>query len=168
MNYTPNDLQNLTFKRSIRGYSEDMVNEVLDKIIEDYTAYIHENRELKDKLEALNQAIQHYKNIEESLQNTLIIAQKTSEDIKKNGYLKAENIIKEAELKAQKIINEANQEVMRIKYEYEETKKRLHIYKSKAEALLHSQLEALRSVIDDQDLDTANSFNTADCVNIKE
>ena len=62
MNYTPNELQNLTFKKSVRGYSEDMVNEVLDKIIEDYTAYIHENRELKDKLEALNQAIQHYKN----------------------------------------------------------------------------------------------------------
>lgn len=151
MNYTPNELQNLTFKKSVRGYSEDMVNEVLDKIIEDYTAYIHENRELKDKLETLNQAIQHYKNIEESLQNTLIVAQQTSEDIKKNGYMKAENIIKEAEIKAQKIINDANQEVIKIKFEYEDTKKKLHVYKSKAEALLHSQLEVLRLVIDDHE-----------------
>ena len=149
MNYTPNELQNLTFKKSVRGYSEDMVNGVLDKIIEDYTAYIHENRELKDKLETLNQAIQHYKNIEESLQNTLIVAQQTSEDIKKNGYMKAENIIKESEIKAQKIINDANQEVIKIKFEYEDTKKKLHIYKSKAESLLHSQLEVLRSIIDD-------------------
>ncbi|NLL04477.1 MAG: DivIVA domain-containing protein [Clostridiaceae bacterium] len=151
MNYTPNELQNLTFKKSVRGYSEDMVNEVLDKIIEDYTAYIHENRDLKDKLETLNQAIQHYKNIEESLQNTLIVAQQTSEDIKKNGYMKAENIIKEAEIKAQKIINDANQEVIKIKFEYEDTKKKLHVYKSKAEALLHSQLEVLRLVIDDHE-----------------
>jgi cell division initiation protein len=128
-----------------------MVNEVLDKIIEDYTAYIHENRDLKDKLETLNQAIQHYKNIEESLQNTLIVAQQTSEDIKKNGYMKAENIIKEAEIKAQKIINDANQEVIKIKFEYEDTKKKLHVYKSKAEALLHSQLEVLRLVIDDHE-----------------
>lgn len=151
MNYTPNELQNLTFKKSVRGYSEDMVNGVLDKIIEDYTAYIHENRDLKDKLETLNQAIQHYKNIEESLQNTLIVAQQTSEDIKKNGYMKAENIIKEAEIKAQKIINDANQEVIKIKFEYEDTKKKLHIYKGKAEALLHSQLEVLRLVIDDHE-----------------
>ncbi len=153
MNYTPNDLQNLTFKKSVvGGYSEDMVNGVLDKIIEDYTAYIHENRELKDKLESLNQAIQHYKSIEESLQNTLIVAQQTSEDIKKNGYQKAENLVKEAEIKAQKIINDANQEVIKIKFEYEDTKKKLHVYKSKAEALLHSQLEVLRSIIDDHEV----------------
>jgi cell division initiation protein len=152
MNYTPNELQNLTFKKSVvRGYSEDMVNGVLDKVIEDYTAYIHENRELKDKLEALNQAIQHYKSIEESLQSTLIVAQQTSEDIKKNGYQKAENIVKEAEIKALKMINDANQEVIKIKYEYEDTKKKLYIYKSKAESLLHSQLEVLRPIIDDHE-----------------
>lgn len=152
MNYTPNDLQNLTFKKTmVGGYSEDMVNDVLDKVIEDYTAYIHDNIELKDKVAVLNEAIQHYKNIEESLQNTLIVAQQTSEDIKKNGYLKAENIIKEAEIKVQRMISEANQEVIRIKYEYEDVKKKLHIYKSKAESLLHSQLEVLRSIIDDKE-----------------
>ena len=59
MNYTPNDLQNLTFKKSFMGYSEDMVNDVLDKIIEDYTAYIRENVELKDKLALLNEGLQH-------------------------------------------------------------------------------------------------------------
>jgi len=42
MNYTPNDLQNITFKKSFMGYSEDVVNDVLDKIIEDYSAYIRE------------------------------------------------------------------------------------------------------------------------------
>ncbi|MFZ5988834.1 MAG: DivIVA domain-containing protein [Bacillota bacterium] len=152
MNYTPNELQNITFKKSmVGGYSEDMVNDVLDKIIEDYTAYIHENIELKDKVAVLNEAIQHYKNIEESLQNTLIVAQQTSEDIKKNGYQKAENIIKEAEIRAQKIVNEASQEVVKIRFEYEEVKKKLHVYKSKAEALLLSQLEILRSMIDDQE-----------------
>lgn len=150
MNYTPNDLQNMTFKKSmVGGYSEDMVNEVLDKIIEDYTAFIHENLELKDKVVALNEAIQHYKNIEESLQNTLLVAQQTSEDIKKNGYQKAENIVKEAELKATKIINDANQEVVKIKYEYEEIKKKLYVYKSKTEALLLAQLELIKSIIDE-------------------
>lgn len=151
MNYTPNELQNLTFKKSVRGYSEDMVNEVLDMIIEDYTDYIHENRELKDKLEALNQAIQHYKSIEESLQSTLVVAQQTSEDIKKNGYLSAENIIKEAEVTAQKIINDANQEATKIKFEYESTKKKMYLYKNRAQSLLHSQLEVLNSMTDDDE-----------------
>ncbi len=146
MNYTPNDLQNLNFKKTFMGYSEDQVNEVLDRIIEDYTAYIRENVELKDRIAVLNEGIQHYKNIEESLQNTLVVAQQTSEDIKKNAYEKAENIIREAELKAQKMINEANQEVMRARHEYEELKKNIHLYITKAETLLAAQLEILKQM----------------------
>lgn len=149
MNYTPNDLQNLIFKKSLMGYSEDHVNEVLDKIIEDYSAYIRENLDLKDKVALLNEGLQHYKTIEESLQNTLLVAQQTSEDIKNNAYEKAANVIKEAEVKAQKIINDANQEVVRIKFEYEELKKRLHIFKSKAETLLLSQLEILKQMFEE-------------------
>lgn len=149
MNYTPNDLQNITFKKGFMGYSEDMVNEVLDKIIEDYSAYIRENIELKDKLALLNEGLQHYKTIEESLQNTLLVAQQTGEDIKKNAYEKAENIIKEAEVKAQKLLNEANQEVIKVRFEYEEMKKRLHVFKSKCETLLMSQLELLKQMFED-------------------
>lgn len=149
MNYTPNDLQNLSFKKTFMGYGEDAVNEVLDKVIEDYSAYIRENIELKDKLALLNEGLQHYKTMEESLQNTLIVAQQTGEDIKKTAYEKADNIIKEAELKAQKVINDANQEVIKVRFEYEDLKKRLHIFKSKSETLLLSQLEILKQMFDE-------------------
>lgn len=150
MNYTPNDLQNITFKKSlVGGYNEDNVNDVLDKVIEDYSAYIRENIELKDKLALLNEGLQHYKTIEESLQNTLLVAQQTGEDIKKNAYEKAENIIKEAEIKAQRMISEANQEVIKVKFEYEDMKKKLHIYKSKAETLLLSQLEIIKQMFEE-------------------
>lgn len=151
MNYTPNDLQNITFKKSLMGYNEDLVNEVLDKVIEDYTAYLRENIELKDRISVLNDGIQHYKVIEESLQNTLIVAQQTSEDIKRNAYEKAELIIKDAELKAQRQLNDANQEVIKVRFEYEEMRKRLHIFKSKSETLLMSQLEVLKQMFEDYD-----------------
>lgn len=151
MNYTPNDLQNITFKKHFRGYSEDMVNDVLDKVIEDYSAYIRENVELKDKLALLNEGLQHYKTIEESLQNTLLVAQQTGEDIKKNAYEKADNVIREAEIRAQKLINDANQEVVKIKFEYEDSKKKLHVFKSKCEMLLMSQLELLKQIFEEDE-----------------
>lgn len=149
MNYTPNDLQNITFKKTFMGYSEDVVNDVLDKIIEDYSAYVRENIELKDKLALLNEGLQHYKTIEESLQNTLLVAQQTGEDIKKNAYEKADNILKEADIRSQKLINDANQEVVKIKFEYEDMKKRLHIFKSKSETLLLSQIEILKQMFEE-------------------
>lgn len=151
MNYTPNDLQNLTFKKHFMGYSEDMVNDVLDKVIEDYSAYIRENVELKDKLALLNEGLQHYKTIEEALQNALLVAQQTGEDIKKNAYEKAENVIREAEIRAQKLINDANQEVVKIKFEFEDSKKKLQMFKSKCEMLLMSQLELLRQIFEDEE-----------------
>jgi len=133
------------------GYSPDVVDDVLDKVIEDYSAYIRENIDLKDKLALLNEGLQHYKTIEESLQNTLMAAQSTGEEIKKNAYEKAENIIKEAELRAKKMIEDANQEVIRVRFEYEELKKRLHVFKSKAETLLLSQLEILKQLTENED-----------------
>ncbi len=153
MNYTPNDLDNLKFRKVVRGYSEDQVNEVLDSIIRDYEMYIKENIELKDRISVLNEGIQHYKNIEESLQNTLIVAQQTGEEIKKNAYEKAENIVKEAELRAQRVVQDANAEVIKIKFEYEEMKKRLHLFKSKSESLLLSQLELLKQLFSNDEKD---------------
>ncbi|PYG89899.1 cell division initiation protein [Ruminiclostridium sufflavum DSM 19573] len=154
MNYTPNDLDNMKFKKNFRGYDEDQVNGVLDNVIQDYELYIKENIELKDRISVLNEGIQHYKNIEESLQNTLIVAQQTGEEIKKNSYEKADNIIKEAEIRAQKIINDANQEVIKIRFEYEELRKRLHLYKTKSETLILSQLELSKQLFsDDTDLE---------------
>ncbi len=114
MNYTPEDLQNIVFKKRFIGYSEDMVNEVLDKVIEDYTACLRENLEYRNKIMELNEALNHYKSIENSLKNSLVLAQKTSEEVKRNAYEKAENIIKEAEIKAQQIINAAHEEVMKL------------------------------------------------------
>ncbi|NMB34470.1 MAG: DivIVA domain-containing protein [Clostridium sp.] len=150
MHYTPNELQNLVFKKSVvGGYNEDMVNGVLDKVTEDYLQYIKENTELKDKINVLNDAVLHYKNIEESLQDTLLVAQQTGNEIKKNSYDKAENIIRDAQLKAQQLVNEANQEVLRIKFEYEEMKKEFLSYKSKAQSLLLCQLEMLKPIDDE-------------------
>jgi cell division initiation protein len=77
------------------------------------------------------------------------MAQQTSEEVKKNAYEKADNILKEAEIKAQKIINEATQEVVKVNFEYEDMKKRLYIFKSKAETLLMSQLEVMKQMFEE-------------------
>lgn len=141
---TPLDLNNKEFKKKLLGYSSEEVDDFLDKVIEDYEKLYKENIEFKDKIGTLNEAIQHYKAIEEALQNTLMAAQQTGDDIKKNAYQKSENIIKEAELRAQKMINDASQEVLKIHFEYDDTKKKFHIFRAKVETLLMSQMEVLK------------------------
>jgi len=94
----------------------------------------------------LNENIQNYKTIEETLQNTLIVAQSTAEEIKKVAYQKAETIIKEAEMKASKMIEEANSKVLQITYEYGELKKRYQLFLNKFRNLLQTELSALEMV----------------------
>lgn len=146
LNFTPNDIQNILFKRSLFGFNQLQVEDVLEKIVEDMSAYIKENNRLKEKLQDVQEKLDYYKGIEQSLQNSLVIAQKTSDEIIHNAKKNAENIIKEAELSARKIIEDANQQVLTIRYEYERLQREVEAYRIKVESIIKSQLNSLRSL----------------------
>ncbi|MBU5677341.1 DivIVA domain-containing protein [Alkaliphilus sp. MSJ-5] len=140
---TPLEIQNKEFKRGIRGYKEDEVDEFLDQIMIDYEKLYKENIELKDKLEAAHHQMDQYKGIEETLKNTLIVAQNAAEDVRASAHKKSELIIQEAESKAGDIIAKAHREVEDIRNEFESTKKQMQIFKTRFRTLLQSQLDSL-------------------------
>lgn len=138
---TPLDIQNKEFSKGVRGYNIKEVETFLDEIIVDYEKLYKENIELKDKMALLNDQIKHYNNLEETLQNTLVVAQKTAEEVNMNARETYNNIVKEAEAKAKEIIEDANNEVIDINQEYENIKKEMMLFKMKFKTLLRSQLE---------------------------
>lgn len=142
---TPLEIQNKEFKKVMRGYKENEVDEFLDKIMIDYEKLYKDNIELKDKITLLQEQIDKYANLEKTLNNTLIVAQTTAEEVSSNAHKKAELIIREAEGKGMAIIDEANKDVVKIKREYEEVKKQMHIFKTRFKTLLESQLEAVNT-----------------------
>lgn len=149
---TPLDIENKKFKKRPFGYSELEVEEFLTRVVDNYEKLYRENVEIKDKLTVLNEAIQHYKTIEETLQNTLLVAQSTGEEIKKNAYEKSENIIKDAQQKSKQIIADANDHVTKISYQYEEIRRSYHIFKSKLETMYQAQLEILKDLEESKDV----------------
>lgn len=146
MNFTPNDIQNILFKRSLFGFNQLQVEEVLDKIVEDMSAYIKENNRLREKLEDAQEKLNYYRGIEQTLQNSLVIAQQTSDEIIQNAKKNAENILKEAELNARKIIEDANQEVLNIRFEYERLKREVEAYRTRIESIIKAQLCSIQSL----------------------
>lgn len=155
MNFVPNDLQNIAFKRAIGGYNILQVEDVLLKVVEDLSELIKENAKLKEKLEDNQDKVKYYKSIENSLHNSLVIAQQTSDDIVANARDNAENIQKEAELKAQQIVDEAHKEVLSVKFEYERLRRDLNVYKAKVESIIRSQLKLMDNFIE-EDIKTEN------------
>ena len=145
--YTPLDIENKRFaKQMMNGYSVEEVDDFLDDLTADYSKNYKEVSELKAKVEELNKSLEHYKNIESTLQNTLVMAQSTAEDIKKVAQQQADQITNEAKANAQKQVDTLNNEIVAKTKEVEDIKKQFDIYKAKMESLLISQLELLKEV----------------------
>lgn len=147
MNFVPNDLQNIAFKKAVSGYNILQVEDVILKVVEDLSELIKENIKQKEKLDESQDKVKYYKSIENSLHTSLIVAQQTSDDIVSNARDKAANIQKEAELNAQQIVEEAHKEVLSVKFEYERLRHELIAYKSKMESIIKSQLKLLDSTL---------------------
>jgi cell division initiation protein len=144
---TPLDIENKKFsKQMMNGYSVEEVDDFLDDLTVDYTKNYKETTELKEKVDELTKSLEHYKTIEATLQNTLVMAQSTAEDVKNVAKQQAEQIISEAKGTAQKQATELDNEIIAKKKELEDVKKQFDIYKAKMESLLISQLELLKDV----------------------
>lgn len=166
------DIQNKAFKKNkIGGYNVEEVNDYLEQIIKSYQEVLNENYALKDKINVLNESVQYYRTMESTIQNVLVLADKTAQDTKAAAYEKAEQIKKEADERAEKITSLAEERVSRIidqgrqeAYELgnkvEEAKRQYLTYKTQFKQLLQAQVDFLeqgdeRMVVRQDDLSRA-------------
>jgi len=145
MKLTPLDIQKKEFSRSFRGLNEDEVKDFLKQVYESYEQLYKENKLYEEKIKDLEEKINYYKNMEETLKETLIIAKKTAEEVKKSAEKEKELIIKEAKQQANRILEEANVRVVSIKKEHEEARKQFSIFKTRFKSFLESQLEMIEN-----------------------
>ena len=144
---TPLDIENKKFsKQMMNGYNVEEVDDFLDDLTADYEKNYKEITELKTKVEELNKSLQHYKTIESTLQNTLVMAQTTAEDIKNVAKQQADQIINDAKSSAKQQADDLENQIMLKTKELDDIKKQFDIYKAKMESLLISQLELLKDV----------------------
>ena len=145
--YTPLDIENKKFaKQMMNGYSVEEVDNFLDELTLDYEKLYKEVNENKSKITELESGIKKYQNLESTLQNTLIMAQNTAEEIKKVAKQEADQLIKDAQGTAKQQVMELEQQLIIKKKELEDLQKQFDVYKAKMESLLISQLELLKEV----------------------
>ena len=145
--YTPLDIENEKFAKQImNGYSVEEVDDFLDQLTVDYEKMYKEASENKRRIEELEKSVEHYKTIEGTLQNTLVMAQSAADEVKNIAKQQAEQIVKEAEGSARKSADDLTQTIVLKKKELEDVEKQFDIYKAKMESLLISQLELIKDM----------------------
>lgn len=141
---TPMDLRTKTFKKAtVGGYDKRDVDEYIEVLTEDYEKAYKQSIENADKINTLTKLLDSYKAMEDTMKNSIIVAQSTAEELQRTSQEKAEVIIDEAKLKAKEIIDEANAEVKNIQTQLAEMKTAMELYKNSAKGMLTAQLEVL-------------------------
>lgn len=132
MAITPVEIRNQKFKKGIGGYSEQEVNRFLLAVADDYEQLYQENAELKETVKRFEFELAKYRKMEETLNQSLIVAQQTAEEIVANARRQTEAMF-----------GEARKRISDIFVVYEDILKRLGVFKSEIKAYLVSQMELL-------------------------
>lgn len=104
---TPMDIHNKTFSGQLRGYSKDEVNAFLEELASDYEKIYREHRAMEEEMDIIRTKLRNYEKMESTMSHTLVMAQETADNVKKNAHKEAELSIQEAQSEAQKIVSDA-------------------------------------------------------------
>ena len=108
---TPLDIENKKFnKQMMNGYNVEEVDDFLDQLVEDYGKNYKDLATMTSKVEELTNSLNHYKNIETTLQNTLVMAQTTAEEVKNVAKQQSEQIINEAKKQADDMLRTSKED----------------------------------------------------------
>jgi cell division initiation protein len=108
MKLTPLDIQRHEFQqRAFRGIDGDEVRAFLNAVSEEMEQMRAENEKLSAEVRRLNVLLSEHQQREEVLKNTLVAAQRTSEELKENAKKQSQMLLKEAELAADRLVEAA-------------------------------------------------------------
>ncbi|MBR1646297.1 MAG: DivIVA domain-containing protein [Selenomonadaceae bacterium] len=148
---TPMEIHNHQFKKSFRGYNENEVDDFLDRIVADFEKLQRDNDRLKNQIETLNREIEQYRKLEKNLNDTLMVAQRTADEVisaakknadnlKENTALECQNIRNQTQHEAQQLLDGATIKRDEILTEYARLVREKHEFMLKLRTMLESEL----------------------------
>jgi cell division initiation protein len=152
MRLTPIDIQNQKFSHAFRGYSEEEVDEFLDRVLKDYEALHQENLTLQEKIELVTHEIERYHQLEESIQKALVTSQNAAEDFLRAKKEEAELALERARMEADKLMETTRTQVEAIQKEYAELRHQKEHFYLEFKTLLQTHLNCMPESKEDKGL----------------
>ena len=147
MKISPMDIQRQSFSRTMRGLDAEEVRAYLNLVAEEVAALQRERDMLQSEVQSLRSLVDEHRDREAILKNTLLTAQRVSEDIKENARKEAESVVKEAELQADRLLDLAQKRA----YEQERAILDLRAHRSGLRTDLRAFIARLSQVLDLQE-----------------
>jgi cell division initiation protein len=104
MKISPMDIQRQAFSRRWRGFDRDEVRTYLTLVAEEVAGLQRERDAFEQEMQNLRALVDEHRQREQILKNTLLTAQKLSEEIREGARRQAEAVVREAEVQADRLI----------------------------------------------------------------
>ena len=145
MNVTPLDITQKQFRKVLRGLDPEEVEAFLALVAAEFEALVKENVALREESGRKTDEIAEHRGRERALQETLIAAQKASEEIRDAARKEAEITISDAELQAEKIVQGAHARFLRIVDDINELKRQRVQFEAGIRSLVESHVKLLEA-----------------------
>jgi cell division initiation protein len=140
---TPVDIQHKSFKKALQGYDRADVDGFLDEIIETLEDEAQQHAALEAEIADLKERVSHFKAMEESLQHTLILAQRTADEVKASAHKEADLIREQARMAGEREIAGYNDAIADVRREHQRAVETAEKTRSELRSLLMTHLALL-------------------------
>lgn len=149
MHITPLDIRKQPFRRKLWGCAPDEVSSFLKLVASEYEELIRQNNDFGTQIKLLEGKIDHFVKIENVLNETLITAQKATDEARVNAQKESELIIKDAMVRADRYEDEVRTRSHNLEGEIVELRNQRDSFLARFRAMLITQLNLLEVISGD-------------------
>ena len=144
MNISPLDLRQQRFRSAFNGFDKVEVASLMAAVADDYEQALREADRLRQDLTRMEAALSEHREAERNLRNTLLTAQRLSDEIKEHAEQEAKRIVREAENRADLLIEKAQARLDDIQRDIDGLK----LKRREVETSLESIIQTLRGTLE--------------------
>ena len=148
MRISPMDMRQQRFKSAMRGYDRTEVVAFLTEAADDYEHAMREIDRLRSDLMRMEALLAEHRERENNLRDTLLTAQRLSEEMKESAQTEAKLIVREAQGRADLLIQKAQARLDELDHDCNELKLRRRDAEGSVEASIQALYRALEFMRD--------------------
>lgn len=137
------------FSTSFNGYSKIEVNSFVNEVTHEYETMLSKLKSQDNEINNLKQDLEKYKNMENTLNRAIMVAEDASNQIKKVARDEAKGVIDDARRNASRIVNDALLKANKIEQDAEVLKRRVSVFKRRLQNVVDEQIEFIESINED-------------------
>lgn len=134
------------FHYEANGYNRSEVNAFIERVIRETEGIINKCQEQKDEIKDLKDKLENYKILEDSINKSIVNAEKTSDNIKRLAREEANVIVSDAKNNASRIVNDALIRSERIEQQTDVLERNIKIFKRKLKIIVEQQLAVVEEI----------------------